>query len=138
MARHKNPEYKKEDLMRMIVEWKAEGRMHNTVIANIRELGYSIDYAYALLREAKPLIMETLKDLAKDRIETTIAELETMKFNAMQAEDLNLALQIQKEINKITGLHLERLDVTTNGKTIENIQVIKMIEIKKEEEDETI
>jgi valyl-tRNA synthetase len=69
MARHKDPEFKKEDLLRMIVEWKAEGQMHNTVIANIKELGYSIDYAYALLREAKPLIMETLKDLAKDRIE---------------------------------------------------------------------
>lgn len=137
MARHKDPEYKKEDLMRMIVEWKAEGQMHNTVIANIKELGYSIDYAYALLREAKPLILETLKDLAKDRIETTIAELETMKFNAMQVEDLNLALQIQKEINKITGLHLERLDVTTNGKPLENITVIKMVEIKKSEEDET-
>jgi hypothetical protein len=137
MARHKDPEFKKEDLLRMIVEWKAEGQMHNTVIANIKELGYSIDYAYALLREAKPLIMETLKDLAKDRIETTIAELETMKFNAMEAEDLNLALQIQKEINKITGLHLERVDVTTNGKPLENITVIKMVEIKKEEEDET-
>jgi hypothetical protein len=121
----------------MIVEWKAEGQMHNTVIANIKELGYSIDYAYALLREAKPLILETLKDLAKDRIETTIAELETMKFNAMQVEDLNLALQIQKEINKITGLHLERLDVTTNGKPLENITVIKMVEIKKADEDET-
>jgi hypothetical protein len=60
-----------------------------------------------------------------------------MKFNAMEAEDLNLALQIQKEINKITGLHLERVDVTTNGKPLENITVIKMVEIKKEEEDET-
>lgn len=134
MARHKNPEYKKEDLLRMIVEWKAEGRMHNTIIANIRELGYSIDYAYALLREAKPLIMETLKDLAKDRIETTIAELETLKFNAMEAEDLNLALQIQKEINKIAGLHMERVDVTTDGKAIENISVIKLVEILKDEE----
>jgi hypothetical protein len=136
MARHKNPEYKKEDLLRMIVEWKAEGQMHNTVIANIKELGYSIDYAYALLREAKPLIMETLKDLAKDRIETTITELETMKFNAMEAEDLNLALQIQKEINKIAGLHMERVDVTTDGKAIENISVIKLVEILKDEDDQ--
>jgi len=128
MPRHKNPTYKKEDLLKMIVEWKAEGVMHNTVIANIKALGYGIDYAYALLKEAKPLIIETLKDIAKDRIETTITELETLKHEASVAEDLNLVLQIQKEINKITGLHLERVDVTSDGKAIENIQVIKITE----------
>jgi hypothetical protein len=128
MARHKNPLYKKEDLLRMIVEWKAEGQMHNTIIAKIKELNYSIDYAYALLREAKPLIMETLKDIAKDRIETTITELETLKHEASIAEDLNLVLQIQKEINKISGLHKENLDITSDGKAIENIQVIKITE----------
>jgi hypothetical protein len=129
MARKTNPEYKKEDLIKMVVEWTAKGVTRARQIQYIQELGYGIDYAYQVFKDAKPLINEMLKDIGKDILEETISELRRMKLEAEDAEDANLALQIQKEINKIAGLYTEKVDVTTNGKAIENISVIKMVEV---------
>jgi len=129
MARRKDPEYKKEDLIKMVVDWTAQGVTRARQIQYIQELGYGIDYAYQVFKDAKPLINEILKDIGKEILESTIAELQRMKFEAEEAEDRNLALQIQKEINKIAGLHTEKVDVTTNGKSIENISVIKLVEV---------
>jgi hypothetical protein len=113
----------------MVVEWTAKGVTRARQIQYIQELGYGIDYAYQVFKDAKPLINEMLKDIGKDILEETISELRRMKLEAEDAEDANLALQIQKEINKIAGLYTEKVDVTTNGKAIENISVIKMVEV---------
>jgi hypothetical protein len=94
-----------------------------------------ISYSYELLRQAKPIILDTLKDIAKDRLEETIVKMERMYQDALIIKDKKLALDIQKEINKISGLHNQKIDVTTNGESI-NITTIKLIEIKKENDDD--
>jgi hypothetical protein len=48
-----------------------------------------------------------------------------------------LAVDIKKEINKISGLHHQKIDVTTNGEKINQISVIKLIEVKKEDKNGT-
>lgn len=136
MARKKDPEYKKEDLIKMVVEWTAQGVTRARQIQYIREMGYGVDYAYQLFRDAKPIINEVLKDIGKDILEETISELRRMKLEAEEAEDRALALNIQKEINKIAGLHKENVDITTDGKAIENISVIKLVEILKDEDEQ--
>lgn len=136
MARKKDPEFKKEDLIKMVVEWTAQGVTRARQIQYIKEMNYGVDYAYQLFRDAKPIINEVLKDIGKDILEETISELRRMKLEAEEVEDRVLALNIQKEINKIAGLHMERVDVTTDGKAIENISVIKLVEILKDEDDQ--
>lgn len=133
-GRHTNPEYKKEDLIQMIVEWTAKGVTRMRQIESIEELGYSAIYAHKLIKEAKPLIDEVLADIGKDLFNQTIAELDRMKLVAEKNKDFALANNIFRERNKIAGLYQERVDITTNGKPIENISVIKLVEILKDEE----
>ena len=102
----------------------------------LSEGGLQISYCYVLLREAKPTILTTLKDIAKDRLEETIVKMEKMYQEALLSKDKKLALDIQKEINKISGLHnhKQEMDITTGG---EKITVIRLVEKNKEEDDKS-
>ena len=80
--------------------------------------------------------MEALKDISKDRLETTIVEMEKMLIEAKGTGDKKLALDIKKEINKISGLHNQKIDITTGGEKLNQISVIKLIEYKKNDSDD--
>lgn len=139
MARKKDPKYKKIDLINKIVEMTCSGKSQPEVINWLKtEAECQISYIYECLREAKPIIIDTLKDLSKDRLEMTIAELEEMKADAKRAHDKKLVLEIQKEINKIAGLHNQKqeLDITSGGDKITEIKLIEIV--RKGDEDEPI
>lgn len=131
MARKKNSQIKKPDLIQMIVEWTGEGVGQHQIISNIKDMGFSIAYCYQLLNESKPLIKQMLIDIGKDRLEETISKLEGLYFQSNN--DRRLQLEIQKEINKISGLHQQKIDITTEGEKINQIQIIKLIEVKNKE-----
>ena len=133
MARKKTPIHKKDDLIKIIIERFASGVPQARVVQEIIDMGYSIPYFYDLYREAKPLIQETLKGIAENRLETTIIEMENQYQQSLINGDRRLANEIRKEINKISGLHQQKIDVTTNGEKINEISVIKLIEIKNNE-----
>ena len=133
MARKKTPIHKKDDLIKIIIERFASGVPQARVVQEIIDMGYSTPYFYDLYREAKPLIQETLKGIAENRLETTIIEMENQYQQSLINGDRRLANEIRKEINKISGLHQQKIDVTTNGEKINEISVIKLIEIKNNE-----
>jgi|694.fasta_scaffold42962_3 hypothetical protein len=135
MARKTNSKYKKQDLIKMIVDWTCEGIPQAQIKTNIMQLGYEISYFYTLHREAKPLIKSALQHIVENKLEETIAEMEEQYKLALEDGDRRLANDIRKEINKISGLHQQKLDVTTNGDSINNISIIKIIEIQKDNED---
>ena len=138
MARKKEPKYKKIDLINKIVEMSTSGSSQPDILDWLSKEGQvQMSYSYELLRQAKPIILDALKDIAKDRLEETIVKMERMYQDALIIKDKKLALDIQKEINKISGLHKQKIDVPTNGESI-NITTIKLIEIKKENDDDKI
>ena len=138
MARKKEPKYKKIDVISKIVEMSTSGSSQPDILDWLSKEGQvQMSYSYELLRQAKPIILDALKDIAKDRLEETIVKMERMYQDALIIKDKKLALDIQKEINKISGLHNQKIDVTTNGESI-NITTIKLIEIKKENDDDKI
>jgi hypothetical protein len=123
MARRKEPKLKKPDLIKKVVELYAEGKSQHEIIKwLLTEGGIEIAWCYVILREAKPLVVETLKDIAKSRLEITINELEKMKEEAKG--DKKLILDIQKEINKISGLYADKVDITTGGKELNEVKII--------------
>jgi hypothetical protein len=141
MARKKDPKYKKIDLINKIVQMSCSGVPQPEIIKWLQSEGEcQISYTYELLRESKPIILDTLKDISKDRLEQTIIKLENFAEKVLKSGDNKLYIEIQKEINKISGLHnhKQEIDHTTNGKDINTISVIKLIEIKKDEEDDKI
>lgn len=136
MARKKDHEWKKQDLINKTVEMSVSGHSQQEILKWLQVTGgCGIVWAYEIIKLSKPIINEALKDLATDRLERTIAELELQKWNAKAANDRRLVLEIQKEINKISGLHQQKVDITTNGKDL-SITTIKLIEIKKDEEND--
>jgi hypothetical protein len=119
--RKKDPKYKKIDLINKIVEMSCSGISQPEILVWLQDEGdCKISYCYDLLREAKPLILDVLKDISKERLEVTIRELEQMKWEAKGTGDKKLALDIQKEINKVSGLYQEKVDITTGGEKIDN------------------
>jgi len=139
MARKKEPTYKKQDLINKVVEMSCSGISQPEIMNWLLTIGgLQIAYCYVILKEAKPIILATLKDIAKDRLEETIVKMEKMYQEALDTKDKKLALDIQKEINKISGLHNQKIDLTTNGESINSITTIKLIEIKKEDNNDKI
>lgn len=134
MARKKTPTYKKDDLIKIIIERFTSGVPQASVVQEIINMGYSTPYFYDLYREAKPLIQEALKGIAENRLETTICEMETQYQQSLTNGDRRLANEIRKEINKISGLHQQKIDITTDGDKINSIQIIKLIEVKNNED----
>jgi hypothetical protein len=121
MSRKRDPKYKKIDLINKIVEMSCSGISQPEILLWLQSEGdCKISYSYELLREAKPIILDTLKDISKDRLETTIRELEQMKIEAKGFGDKKLQLDIQKEINKISGLYQERIDITSKDEKLTN------------------
>lgn len=139
MARKKEPKYKKIDLITKVVDMTTSGIPQPEIIDWLMSEGEcKIDYSYQVLKDAKPIILNTLKDIAMGRLEETIIKMERMYQDALIIKDKKLALDIQKEINKISGLHNQKIDLTTNGESINNITTIRLIEIKKDDEDDKI
>jgi len=135
--RKRNPKYKKIDLITKVVEMTCNGISQYEVIDWLSTEGEcGTTYCYDILKEAKPIIMDALKDISKDRLEATIVELEKMMTEAKGIGDKKLALDIKKEINKIAGLHNQKIDITTGGEKINQISVIKLIEYKKNDSDD--
>jgi hypothetical protein len=135
--RKRNPKYKKIDLITKVVEMTCNGISQHEVIDWLStEAECGTTYCYDILKEAKPIIMDALKDISKDRLEATIVELEKMMTEAKGIGDKKLALDIKKEINKIAGLHNQKIDITTGGEKINQISVIKLIEYKKNDSDD--
>jgi len=134
--RKKDPKYKKQDLINKIVEMSCKGVLQPEIINWLMTEGQcKIAYCYDLLRESKSLINDTLKELSKDRLEKTIADLEHMMWEAKKSGDKKLQLEIYKEINKITGIGTQKVDITTGGKEINSISVIRLIEIKNNDDE---
>ena len=136
MPRKKKPTYKKDDLIKMIVEWATSGISSPEIRQKILKLGYQTSYYYTLYNEAKPIIRETLMDLAKDRLEETISVMEEQYRLSLEEGERRLANDIRKEINRISGLHEQKIDITSKGDKINKIEVIKIIEIKNEDDED--
>lgn len=119
----------------MIVDWAIEGVPQAKIRKDILNFGYQISYFYKLYTEAKPLIRETLIEVSKDRLEETIVEMEKQYYEALEEGDRRLANDIRKEINKISGHHQQKVDITSKGDKINNIEVIRIIEVKNNEDD---
>lgn len=128
---------KKQDIITRIVSMTCNGVPQAHIIQWMRdECEIEISYCYVLLKEAKPIIQKALQDLSKDRLETTINELEKLYANCLGMGEKKLALEIKKEINKISGLHQQQIDLTTKGEKINAVpSVIKLIQIKSDLDD---
>ena len=123
----------------------------NKVISELIELryrkGYSgpslVDYlrekydiqqsrAYELIKEAQVQAGETYNQVNTDAIKQSILFMENLRQDSLKGGNSKLALEVQKELNKVNQLYLERQEIKITGK----IDVKNLFGFEDEEKEE--
>jgi hypothetical protein len=108
--------YKKEDIIDAIVKMRIEkGASSKTIIQEflMEQLGYKISYSYTLYGEARQKIVELYNTQNSELANEALGQLESMLEDALKAKNMKLALEIRKEISKLTGLYAaQKIDVS--------------------------
>lgn len=127
--------WKKEDIIDAIVKMRIEkGSSTKTIIQGflMGELKYKQSYAYQLMGEARDKIVELYQVNNSALANEALGHLESMYEDAIKEKNKKLALEIRKEINKLTGAYAaEKVDITSGGK---DITEIKLIQVNKKDE----
>jgi hypothetical protein len=92
------------------------------------EWNYEVARCYDFIREMKEEIGKTYLQVNKNVLEDTVEFMESQKAEAVKGGNGKLALEWQKEIDKVQQLHVQKLEI--EAKKIEGISII----IKKEAE----
>lgn len=128
--------YKREDIIDSIVKMRIEkGASTKTIIQDylMGQLKFGQTYAYDLLKAAREKIVKIYETQNVSLANEALGHLESMYEDAIKQKNNKLALEIRKEMNKLTGLYAaEKIEVSGAVK----IETIKLIEIKKDNDDE--
>jgi hypothetical protein len=114
-------------LVKDIVGMMTEGKATRTIITKYEELGYSPGQIRTLLERSAFEIKEQYKDSVTTVYEKALNRLEMLYQKAHDKGHYKTCVEIQKEIDKITGLHNNRLEITGE---ISIPEIIKITEIK--------
>ena len=77
-------------------------------------------------KEAMKRMGEVIHENQEAAARQAEASLKKMLKKAVEAEDLTLALKIRQEINKISGLYTQKIDVNANIKSPNSIFKVKL------------
>lgn len=118
---------KKEEIVQVLCDKILKEKISNFNMVEFvkKEYGYQQSYAYQVVRDARAKIADVYKDWNIDLLQNTIADLENQKEIAMKCRNYKLVLEITKEINKISGLYIDRVE--HSGSVEHKIDVIKII-----------
>lgn len=103
----------REDLVQTFAKKRLEDKLSNFQMVEIlmNEFGYQKSYAYGIVKDARAKIAEVYSDYTFKLLEQTIGDLEAQKRDAKKNGDNKLVLEITKEINKISGLYIDRVQI---------------------------
>jgi len=108
-----------DSLVRMRIEQFASRKTMVDFLT--KKLGYKTTFAYELINQSKAKIAEMFKDEHDDAFNDAVARLDAL---IEKEKSTKLRLDLEKEKNKLLGLHRPtRIDVTTNGKDVNIVQV---------------
>ena len=89
--------------------------------------------AYELIRESRIKMGEIYNEVNTNALEDSILLMENMLQGAIGRGEVKIALDIQKELNKVQQLYIDRIDITSGGDKITEIKLIQIV--KKEDLD---
>ena len=98
----------------------------------MQKYGLSKQRCYTLIKQARIKAGELYNNTVENVFEDAIIKLENMLENAKSKNDGKLMLDIQKELNKVHQLYLERVDVTSGGESINIKDLLKFKDDKSE------
>ena len=131
-----NMKYKREDIIDSIVKMRIEKACSTKTIIQdylMGQLKFGQTYSYDLLKAAREKIVKIYDTQNVSLANEALGHLESMYEDAIKQKNNKLALEIRKEMNKLTGLYAaEKIEVSGAVK----IETIKLVEIKKDITDE--
>jgi hypothetical protein len=118
--------YKKEELVQMVIKMRLEHMAATKTCLDflMNTLGYGQTYSYEVLRDARLQIKEYYKDMNQSSLEEALGQLEELAEDAKKKKDYKLAFEVRKDISKLQGLYIDKVDLTSNGKDITEIKLI--------------
>ena len=115
--------YTKEEIIDIVVTMKLKKSMSITAILDflMNELGFGKTAAYAYVKWARESIGTTYNELNQAALEEAVGQLEEVMMYASKTKNYKLWLELRKELNKLAGLYVEKVDLTSNGKDLSKI-----------------
>lgn len=110
-----------------IIELRYKKGYSSTSLVNILKQKYDINQsrAYELIREAREKMGEIYNEVNNEVLKESIVLLENMREQALGVGDKKLALDIQKELNKVNQLYVEKIQHEVKGVEGINITIKK-------------
>lgn len=118
-------------LVKDVVTRMTSGQATRTIMDHYDSIGYTSAQIRLLLERAAFAIKEQYKDSVATIYERSLNRLEMLYQTAIQKGNLKVAVEAQKEIDRISGLYSNRLEITAD---INIPQVIRVKEIVKDAE----
>lgn len=127
-----NGKINREEIIQLLIKKRLENNLSiNTMVRFCMEtFNYQQSYAYELVRETRLRISSIYKDWNVNALEEAIGELEEQLEGASRDKNRKLMLDITKEINKLKGLYVDKVEHSGSV----NIETIKLKEIYKPNE----
>lgn len=103
-----------------IIELRIKKGYSSTSLINYLKEKYEIKNrrAYELIKEAKTKLGEIYSKVNENALEEAIIIMESMRETELKKGSNKLALEIQKELNKVNQLYIQKLDITSGGEKI--------------------
>lgn len=118
----------KNKVIEEIVELRCKRGFSSTSLVNYLKETYDINpsRAYELIRKARELMGQIYNEMNWNALQDAILFLENLKEKLLGSGDTKGALEVQKELNKVNQLYIQKIEI--ESKTIEGINIV----IKKE------
>jgi ubiquinone biosynthesis protein COQ9 len=88
------------------------GYSNQMLVVHLQEKwGYEHSRSYDLVREMKAEIGKTYNEVNKNLLEDAVEFMESMKAIAVKEKNHKMALEWQKEIDKVQQLHVQKLEI---------------------------
>lgn len=107
-----------------IIELRCKRGYSSTSLVNILKEKYDINQAraYVLIREAREKMGEIYNEINGDVLKDSILFMENMREQALGLGDKKLALEVQKELNRVNQLYVQKVEL--EAKNIEGINIV--------------
>jgi hypothetical protein len=122
--------FDREFFINKVALMRIKGKSTYSILEFLQSVPMSRKVAYEVLKEAQTLIVEQQKKDLDDAIADSLAKLEDLY---MTADNNKTKLDALKEYNKLKGMYVERIDLTSGG---DKLQTIKFEIVTKKQDGE--
>lgn len=106
----------REWLMTRLADLRVKGYSKSSLVQyTMAHLPVSKTRAYEIVRESGVRMGEAYSNIYTDAFTDSILFLENLKEKAIQDNNLKMTLEIQKELNKVHQLYVERQEITVKA-----------------------